>query len=208
MLGRQMAAAVLSGMILVAATSASLACKGSTVLFKDDFSKVNRAWQSAFRGTSPFSIADGKMLLRSEANKIAVVLNEGAFFNDADFCADIVMPQVDDASGKSAGVLLQAGPWYIGYITLDGQAGVSELTNDGWLNPIPSAPFDAVKTDPGAANTLRLVWKATDPTVTFYVNDKKVDSFDVPPSRGRKIGFEVESGGAAITYQNVVVTKP
>src|SRR6202035_853941 len=137
MFAKQVACAVASAVILAGSTSASLACKGSSVLFKDDFSKVNKSWQSPFKDVG-FSIAGGKLLGKSDEGKIAAAIYNGTFFPDADFCADVILPQVDDPSSKSAGILLYAGgPWYIAHITLDGQAGVSELTPDGWLSPIP-----------------------------------------------------------------------
>lgn len=209
MFGNKVVCALASAAILAGATNASLACKGSTVLFKDDFSKVNKAWGGTTNG---FSISAGKMLGQSQQGYVAWAIYNAKFFPDADFCADIIMPQASDTQDKWAGLTIVVPDGvYWAHITLDGGAGVEEATQGSWLSPIPVAPNDAVKTDPGAVNTLRLVWKSSDPSVSFYVNDKLIDAFDGPNSKARKIGLGFQTNGdpqSVFTVKNVVVTKP
>ena len=213
MFGKRMTFAFASSAVLamVIGASPALACKGSTVLFKDDFSKVNRAWTKWSNFGLTFTIDKGKMLIKVPANEWGFVFYNGKFFPDADLCVDVVLPNVDDVANKWAGIGFDNGDdgTYLAAINFEGTVVVQKSSRDGWLEPIPDTQSDAVKTGPNAVNQIRVVWKSTEPAVSFYVNDMLIDTFDVDPSRGRKIGFGLQTGGAGtVEFRNLVVTKP
>jgi len=218
MLGKPVTCALVCGMILAAATivSPALACKGSTVLLKDDFSKSSRAWSGAGK-TSSFVITNGKLLGKSDQGYYGIATYGAKFFPDADVCVDVVWPQVDDPSNKWAGIMFDQSTkeegWtrYLAVINFDGTVVVHQVNKDGWLEPIPAGEFEGLKTEQGAVNTVRLVWKSTEPTISFYINDKLVGTFDATQSTGRKIGLVFNTDGTppdlAIEFHNVLVTK-
>lgn len=217
MIGRRVTCALVCSMILAAATMASpaLACKGSAVLLKDDFSKVNRAWGGVNK-TSSFVIADGKLLGKSDEGYFGRATWGAKYFPDADFCVDVVWPKVDDPENKWFGIMFEqttkeeGWAYLMAAVNLDGTVVVHQVTKDGWLEPIPAGEVEGLKTEPGAVNTLRLVWKSTEPTISYYVNNKLVGTFDATQSTGRKISLFFNTNGApdlAIEFHNVVVTK-
>ena len=216
MIGKRVTCALVCGTILAAATmvSPALACKGATVLLKDDFSKVNRAWAGTAK--SSFVIADGKLLGKSDEGYFGMAAWAAKYFPDADFCVDVVWPKVDDTENKYFGIMIQqttkeeGWTYLMATINLDGTAVVHQVTKDGWLEPIPAGEIEGLKTEPGAVNTLRLVWKSTEPTMSYYVNNKLVGTFDATQATGRKISLFFDTNGApdlAIEFHNVLVTK-
>jgi hypothetical protein len=215
---RLVTAALVSTAILVvglAATPAE-ACKGKTVLLKDDFNKVNRAWTRQWKHTE-FDIGGGKLLIKAHNDFVDQVVFGGRFFPEADVCVDVILPKADFAAAGIAFTIAEQGQYYFAFVNLDGKVGVSLSTPDGWLQPLPAGDFEGVKLGPGAMNTLRLTWKGPPPkgsqapeesTVSFYVNDKLVDTFDTPPNSGRKVGLLSDAkGGSIIEFRNFLATR-
>jgi hypothetical protein len=194
---------------ITAAASPALACKGTTVLFKDDFTKPNRAWARYPNWDFSFAANGGRLLGKAPEGKWGWLYYSASFFPDADACVDVIMPRADDAADKWAALGFDNGEdgLYTGTINFDGTIAVQKVTHDGWLAPIPTTESDAVKKGANAVNQIRLVWKAAEPTVSFYVNDKLIDSFDAAPLRGRKIGLGFQTSGATVEFRNLVVTK-
>jgi len=219
MLSRLAARALTSGAILavVIASGAAQACGGKTELFRDDFTKVNRAWAKPSNFKTEFVIGGGKMLAKNAEGEWGKITYGAKLFAEADVCVDVVVPQVDDPTDKWAGILFE-GPDgnYIVAIGFDGTIGVHVSGPDGWLEPIPHSDFDGVKTEAKAVNRVRVVWKGPPPkgstapadsTVTVYVNDKMFETFDVAPNSNRKIGFGFQTESSGVEFRNLVVTK-
>lgn len=216
-MSRHIAAALVSTAILVVGFSGTPAeaCKGKSVLLKDDFEKVNRAWVSQWKHVE-FDIGGGKLQLKTHPEWVSGVTFNGRFFPEADVCIDVTLPQKAEYMG--AGITFTAEPeqgqYYFAFVDLEGQAGISLSTADGWLNPLPAAKFDGVNTKPGATNTIRLTWKGpTSPapensSVSFYVNDKLVDTIDLPPFKGRKVGILVDgAGNSTVEFSKFLATR-
>src|SRR5882672_7648458 len=128
MLSRLAARALTSGAILavVIASGAAQACGGKTELFRDDFTKVNRAWAKPSNFKTEFTIGGGKMLAKNAEEEWGKITYGAKLFAEADVCVDVVVPQVDDPTDKWAGILFE-GPDngnYIVAIGFDGTIGV------------------------------------------------------------------------------------
>jgi hypothetical protein len=202
---------------LGAASTPAQACKGSTTLFKDDFKKVNRAWMRYWNNVE-FDISDGKMLVKVPDGFVGAVMYQGKFFPEADACVEVVVPSVADTNNKWTGLTFVAGnnDLYFATVSFDGKVGLFQLTADGWLYPIPELNFEGVNQQPGSVNTIRLTWKGPpgrgskapeDTTVSFYVNDKLVDTVDVPTNGNRKIGIGFQTGGDSAEVRNMLITR-
>src|SRR5205809_5099795 len=219
MFAKQVMGALVSGGILAMTMNASpaLACQGTTVLFKDDFNKVDKAWTKPRNFNGQFSIGGGKLVAKSPADEWLQIAYGAKVFPEADLCVDVVVS--DEGDGYAGIGFKGSDAYYVAGIQFDGQVIVNAQTYgpDGtWLTPLPASENPAVKTGRGAVNRIRLVWKAPppkgsnakpDPTVSFYVNDKLIDTFDADPNANRMIAFGLETSGATVEFRNLVVTK-
>ncbi len=205
----------LVGMAFVAMTGGpAFACKGAENLLRDDFTEADPAWYVYWTDSSSFDIGGGKVVAKSNPGTWAGMSYQGQFFPGADACVDIVAPTGDNVW---AGLDLNSDSVdYIPYITGDGKAGVSRLDKSGWLNPVPVRPFAAIKTGPGAVNTLRVVWaapqpensqKPSDPIVQVFINDQPFAKFKAKPSAGRIIGLAIQTEGSTAEFSNLIVTQ-
>jgi hypothetical protein len=204
---------------IAVASSPALACKGATSLLRDNFTDVDPAWDEQFTDRPSFQIGGGKVLAKTQPGYYNVLLYQGNFFAAGDACVTITSPAaVRDPSNIWAGMVLQAddGAWYMPSLNLDGTAGVTRVTGDGWLNPVPARKFEGIKPGPNAANVLRVVWKAppprgskdpADPTVAIFINDKPFINFKMTPNSNRQFGLA--AGTEANTYQftDLAITK-
>jgi len=204
---RGMPMKLVTGVLLAMAIASSpaLACKGSEVLYSDDFKELDPGWNVIFGN---FEASGGKLAAKSEPGKVALMEYDADFFPGADVCVDILSPNVKDPSNVFAGISFRTSnsTYYVG-IRPDGFAGVLRYSGD-WLRPVSPRKFDAVK--PGAAsNTLRVVWKAGDPTVSTFINDKPWVNFKAnEANKNRKIGIYAEPESGIFQYSNLKVSTP
>ncbi len=206
-----LAAVVAIGIALAAGPA--MACKGSTVLLKEDFSKSSSAWAKSSDMSDPdwkdsVRIGGGRLLLKSPTGDFGYIYYAPHTFPDGDFCADVVMPDDSLPEAKWVGIaLVAADGTYVLKVSYDQRVAVSKLSPDGdWSDPVPLDYFEALKTDPGSVNTLRLVWKSGAPTFSAYVNDKKVDTIEVE-IRNPRIAIFFQTQETTSEVRNVLVTK-
>jgi len=191
---------------LAVASSPALACKGSEIIYSDDFKELDPAWSPVF---GKYTASGGKLQVQSDPGKVAVMHYEGDFFPSADLCIDISLPNVKDPEEVFAGVSFTTsnGTYYYG-IRPDGQAGVLRYAG-GWLRPVAPRKVDALRTGPNVTNTIRIVWKADDPTVSTFINDRPFVNFKAnEANKNRKIGIYAETEGAVFLYSNLKVSTP
>jgi hypothetical protein len=146
----------------------------------------------------------------------------GTYFPAGDACVDIIAPSVKDAARMFAGLVFTSGgvtsgdgAFYFFHINLDGTAGVTRISRDGWLQPVPARKFAGIKPGSGVANTLRVVWSGppfkglkdpVDPSVSFFINDQLFTEFKVSPNSDRLIGLVVQSEGNTYQFNKLEVT--
>jgi hypothetical protein len=198
---------------LVVAANPAVACKGSEILLRDDFTDEDPAWNIQDTGAQ---IGGGVLKVKSESGKIYNLMYQGQNFPGADVCIDIIAPSGKPSPDIQGGLGLWTGKaWNFVNIATDGSAGVDGLQDSNWTSPVPKRKFDGIKTTPNTANQLRVTWKAPppsnskaapDPTVTIFINDKQFIKYKVTPNSNRSISIFTTSDGAVYQYKNLVVT--
>ncbi len=202
---------------LLSAVNPALACKGSEVLLRDDFTEEDPAWNL---DSNLAEVGGGVLKMKSESGRIYNMMYQGQNFPGADACVDIIFPTGAKPSADSeikGGLGLWTGKaWHLVAIAIDGTVRVEGLQDSKWVNPVPTRKFAAIKTEPNAVNQLRVTWKAPprsnspiapDPTVTIYINDKQFIKYKVPPNADRAISLYTDSDGNVFQFKNLVVTQ-
>jgi hypothetical protein len=180
------------GFLFASATSSLAACPGQAgkVIFSDDFSDDSGGWdldqgEQISRGalnvnTDPKRMSDGSLNITFNAA-------------EGDFCAVFAFPSVISEPDNSSYValLVLATDYKNRYqynIDTDGEAWVNKYSAGVSLPIVPPIKMSAIKTEPGAENTLRVVVK--DQKLTFYVNGEKVKALKAQvPDGNNRFGF-------------------
>ena len=201
--------------VVAMSTSAALACKGPTTLFRDDFTDEDPAWALDH---SIGQIADGAMKVTTKPQTYFDPYYQGMNFPAGDACIDIVSPSTPSKTPTQAGLgLWTSRGWNFIYIASDGTAGVTGLQDNNWVNPVPARKFDGIKLTPGADNQLRVVWSAPpaqnattppDQYVQIFINDKLFIKYKTPPNADRAIAIYADTEGATYEFKNLVITNP
>lgn len=185
----------------------ALACKGPNVIFADDFSTSDPAWGE---NDDKFIVGDKKMIVKPSPGKGYGGSYQGNFFEDSDICIDVVMPNTKD-TGVSGGLLFWFDDWdnyYILEIDGSGSAAIIRWQRGKSLAPVTWRKAPAVKTAPGAVNTLRIVLKGD--AGRAFINDQPFATFKgTAPKGGSVIGvFGGSENGASNTwtFTNLKVT--
>lgn len=195
--------------ILFLITTPSFACKGSQVLFQDNFAKLDQSWGTA---NDQVSVSNSKLIVKPKVAASYNVINQSEIFQDMDYCADIHLAQGDDTSA-GAGLLFWAkdyNDYYFFYFNGGGNYFIGRFVGGRNLYPVPIQKSTAVNTASGAVNHMRVVTKGNQ--ATFYINDTQVSSFTgQPPEGGGLIGVAGDSGAQVPNvweFSNIDVTKP
>ena len=205
---RPIVVAVLLVASSLAATPA-LACKGKSILYRDDFRKVDPAWDRH----DWFSIGSGRAQMTPEIGKALTIVLNGATFDQADLCADIVMADPANPQKPFAGVVFWVqdyGNLYGFMVSAAGTAAIVRAQNRKWALPVAWRKVPGLRTRPGAVNTLRITINADN--ATTYINDQTfVTISGQPPKDGGLIGFHGESEANHAdtwSFANLKITDP
>ena len=195
--------------IFLVVTKGALACKGSQVLYEDNFATLNPAWGQQ---SANLSVNNGKLILQPNVNEGLVLLNQANLLGDMDACINVTMAKSDDPI-QSAGLIFWAkdyGDYYYLLVNSDGWFSVNR-----WVNGNRSATVDwrenaAVKKGVGQINQLRVVTKGNQATV--YINDMEAVTFKgQPPDGGGFIGVKgnsAEKSQIVWEFSDLKITKP
>ncbi len=194
--------------LCIVLNASAFACKGSVVLFQDDFSKMDPAWGVA---NDQQSVSNNKFIIQPAPNMTHTSLNQANLFQDVDFCADVKLAN-GDSSNYGGGIVFWAKDYndnYYLYVLGDGSYYVSRYVNGRFLNPVPTTK-DPVINKGNAVNHLRVVTKGNQATI--YINDKQLATFTgQPPDGGSLIGFAGDSPANSKNtweFSNLKITKP
>jgi hypothetical protein len=183
----------------------ALACKGRNTAFSDDFSREEPSWTTIF---GEFGVTGGKATLKSNAGEIAVVANDGDFFESGDLCVDVIAPDYRGGGNELGGVIFgikDMGNFHAFIISPpDGTAGVMARKAGKWVQPVSARKSDAINQRSGATNVLRLTWK--DKTVSTYINDKPFVQFTVQPVPNAYFGLFAQTDGKVWQFDNYKIT--
>jgi len=202
---------VLAVSVLLFASENALACKGSQVLFEDNFATLDPGWGET---NANLSVTNGKLTIQPELNQSYTVINQANLFEDMDACVKISLGKSDNANYGGGLVFWAKGynDYYYLMITGDGWFTVRRWTNNRSLEPVPWRQNSALKKTLGDVNLVRVITKGSEAKV--YINDTEVITFKGQPPEGG--GFIGLTGNSPANVQNknvwefseLKVTKP
>lgn len=157
---------------LLAASADAMACAGSKVIFEDTFEDDAGGWSHK----DTVEVKNGAFVLKLPADDMQSNLNVTFSVKDADICTEAVWPQNGDNPMLGAGLLFWGEnnrTYYQFGILNNGRYWIARKRDGAWLGTIAAnIASPAIKTAPGASNTLRVDAKGN--TLTFYINGTKV----------------------------------
>lgn len=195
--------------LFVASHGQAMACDGDKIIFEDKFDDDAGGW--SIKDT--IEVKDGAFVFKLPPDDMQSNLNVTFTLTDADICAEAVWPQGGDQPVLGAGLLfwgVDNRTYYQFGILNTGRFWIARKQAGAWLGTIAtniSSP--AIKTSPGAANTLRVDAKGN--SLTFYINGTKVRELrGQAPDGGWRFGisgdnFDTEKD-ATVLFTNMKVT--
>src|SRR5919109_1805919 len=99
-------------------TKSVLACKGSQVLFEDNFSTLDPAWGES---SDRQSVKDGKLIIQPEAGKIWSTINQANLFEDMDACIKVRIAKSDDPTWGGGLIFWASGYDNYYYLLVNGE---------------------------------------------------------------------------------------
>ena len=205
-LGLRVAGLAIVGLL---STGDAIACTGSKVIFEDTFEDNAGGWSHK----DTVEVKDGSFIFKLPANDMQSNLNVTFTVTDADICTEAVWPQAGEQKVLGAGLLFwgESNRTYYQFgILNNGRFWISRKQDGTWLGTIASnIDSPAIKTAPGASNTLRV--DAEGNTLTFYINGTKVRELrGQPPKSAWRFGLSGDNfdkqKDATVLFTNMKVT--
>jgi hypothetical protein len=202
-----------SRLVLVAALScgsvgSALAAPGD-VLFEDDFAAVD----AAFGEASDFVNVENNQLVNTlEPNQWGRFLYESMLFDDVDAAVTVQFDNMGSEDAAAVGLMFWAASvdeCYILEIAADGAFAVRRFFDNRYLTALPFRASEAINTQPGASNELRVVTVGNH--ATLYINGQQVASFQGRvPEGGSLVGLYTESFEQPVVarFAELKVTEP
>ncbi len=163
----------------------ALACAGKNVLFADKFFETDPGWST----DAEIAIGGGLMKITARKGEQTIAWYDADEFQNADVCVDVARLTAGDAG---AGIIFAGKDddnFYELWINPTGYAGVNQMRNGNWLEPVPERPISIGN---GAAVTLRLTLDGA--RAIAYVNGNKLAELKVDaPRDGGKLGLVGDS---------------
>jgi hypothetical protein len=202
---------LLLAILLIAAAAPALqaaACEGQQVVFEDKFQDDAGGWSIK----DNIAIKDGAFTFKLPPDDMSSDLNVTFTVKDADICADAVWPEGDQPV-LGAGLLfwgVDNRTYFQFGILNNGKFWIARKEDGKWLGTVAAnVDSTAIKTLPGAVNTLRV--KTNGNSVTFYINGTKVrDLRGQAPKADWRFGLSGDNfdkdKDAAVTFKSMKVT--
>lgn len=194
---------------LILASSPGFACKGTDVLFQDNFSKMDPSWGTP---NPQKRVENNAFVLEPNLGITYDVVNQTVLLQDMDYCIDVKLAK-GDATTYGGGLVFWAkdvDDYYFLYILTDGSYYVGRYAGGRYMHPVGIQKTQAINTSPGAVNHLRVVTKGNQATV--YINDAQLATFTGQvPEGGGLIGVAGDSGKSVKNtwmFTNLKITKP
>jgi 3-keto-disaccharide hydrolase len=194
----------------LAASGQAKACAGSKVIFEDTFEDNAGGWSHK----DTVEVKNGTFVFKLPADDMQSNLNVTFQVKDADICTEAVWPYGGGGHPMLGAGLLFWGEnnrtYYQFGILNNGSFWIARKRDGVWLGTI-AANIDspAIKTAPGASNTLRVNAKGN--TLTFYINGTKVREVrGQAPSAAWRFGVSADNFDkqkeATVLFTNLKVT--
>lgn len=160
------------------------------VLFEDDFSALDPAYEGAM-----CSVSDGTLKYPVDKNLYSRVLYQASLFSTFDVSAKVRLEKPDAEADAKIGIAFWAmdmNTFYAFRISDYGTYSVASVTPTKWTHPITWRKSSAIKKDPGEWNELRVV--AVGNRAVLFINGEKVAVLKgKPPAEGSVLGVYRES---------------
>ncbi len=154
------------------ASGEALACEGSEVIFENKFDNEAGGWSHK----SAIEIKDGVLIFTLPADNMQSNLNVTFTVENADICTEAVWPSREEQPTLGAGLLFWGEnnrTYYQFSVLNNGSFWIARKQDGDWIGAIAAnIASPAIKTSPGASNTLRV--DAQGNSLAFYINGTKV----------------------------------
>lgn len=190
---RWMALTLLAGLLVVAGASPAAVAAEPEVLFEDNFATLD-----PMLGTEDetLGVRDNTLFRVMEDGFWWRTFYEALLFEDVDVTVRVRVKDFASENGDAIGMAfwgINLNEFYKFEISDSGTYAIYRVTGNRWLPSTPWRSSDAIKTDSGAWNELRIVTSGN--RATAFINGKEVASIKGrPPEGGGLIGFYYESG--------------
>ncbi len=140
---------------LMLAASPAFACKGSKVLFSDDFKQVDSSWGF---DSPDVQVEEGKVKVKPQPDISNLLIYKGILFGDADYCLTVRTPNLlSDHDNTMAGPIFWAKDYDNYYMFMITPSGFAELTRKvagKWIDVVEWKQDANIKRDTGSKNIL------------------------------------------------------
>lgn len=184
------------------------ACEGQNVIFEDQFHDDAGGWSIK----DNMEVKDGAFTFKLPPDDMSSNLNVTFTVKDADICTDTVWPE-GEQTVLGAGLLFwgeDSRTYFQFGILNNGKFWIARKQDGKWLGTIATnVDSTAIKTLPGATNTLRV--KTNGNSVTFYINGTKVRELrGQAPKTGWRFGLSGDNFDkqkeAKVVFKSMKVT--
>jgi hypothetical protein len=177
-----------------AAAPVASSCTGK-VLLSDNFRQVDDTWGTDV-STDAVTVEDGKVKIKADPNSGHNVLYGGVMFVDFQLCVTAQTPnKMGNAKEPAGGPVFWAEDYsnfYTFNIAPDGTAAVLRKIKGRFVPVIAYRKADAIKTQPGDKNQLRVTTSGGN--ITAYINGVKFATAKAQvPDGGGRVGLRAES---------------
>ena len=178
---------------LMLAASPAFACKGSKVLFSDDFKQVDSSWGF---DSPDVQVEEGKVKVKPQPDISNLLIYKGILFGDADYCLTVRTPNLlSDHDNTMAGPIFWAKDYDNYYMFMITPSGFAELTRKvagKWIDVVEWKQDANIKRDTGSKNILEVRTSGSD--ITALINDAVFATVKgQAPDGGGQIGMRAQS---------------
>jgi hypothetical protein len=195
---------------IAAGGAASAACPGTTVLFLDNFDRLQSTWGDGGGVMKPY---DGQLIVEPPADTEFWAANTAGLYDSIDMCVTVTTLASVTPDEAKAGLIfwyVDDNNFYLFEMAPNGKASVWRRQRGKWLPQADWAVAPGALSGDGAQNELRVT--TVDDKATLYVNDQEFKTITgTPPDKGQEIGIFAASptaGPARFAFDNLKVTKP
>ena len=186
----------LAAILLLLASATPLAAQDAEELFADDFSFLDAAFGDA---SDSLGVKDGSLFVKLDKNQWWRPFYQSMVFEDIDLTVKVQMPDMAAEQGAGIGVMfwgMSADNMYLFEISDSGTFSVRRFTPTRVLLPVFWRTTEAINSEPGEWNELRVVMRGR--YATLYINGKEQAKIKGrPPEGGSLVGLFFETGADA-----------
>jgi hypothetical protein len=190
--------------------SALAVCQGVTVLYQDNFDKLQPTWGEP---NATVKVENGQLVVAPAADQVFWAANAASFYDDIDMCASMTTVTGVNPEEAKAGLVFwyaDANNFYVFELAPNGKASVWRRQRGRWLKQVEWQDAKGANPGDGAINELRVT--TIGGQASFYINDEPFKELTgSPPDNGQEIGIfaaSPEAGVATYDFDNLKVTKP